>query len=274
MLMASWVNGIQSNTVSIQDRGFSFGDGLFETMRIYKQHIPLIDRHFKRLNSSLQKLDIFFNTNEVKRKCQKIANEHNDATLKVIITRGQTERGYGTPHNTRPNIAISLFDRSKELSASTQDGIKIYVCQTQLARQPLLAGLKHLNRLEQVLAKQEVDKKGCIEGVILDTNSNVVEGVMSNLFMVVDSKLITPSLLESGVKGVQRDFILDQAGTIGVESTEKLFPINALKNADEIFLCNSNYGIWPVVEFNDKGYQIGQITRKLQKIISKELFPQ
>ncbi|HYQ39977.1 MAG TPA: aminotransferase class IV, partial [Pseudomonas sp.] len=149
-----------------------------------------------------------------------------------------------------------------------QDGIRLYPCATRLAEQPLLAGLKHLNRLEQVLARAEWQDPAYAEGLMCDRSGRVIEGVFSNLFLVKDGELLTPALERCGVAGVMRAEILARATAAGIPWRIADLDYPELLAADEVLLCNSQYGIWPVVALEGRVWPVGQLTRKLQHLLA------
>ena len=132
----------------------------------------------------------------------------------------------------------------------------------------LLAGLKHLNRLEQVLARAEWQDTAYAEGLLCDTSGRVIEGVFSNLFLIKDGELITPDLSRCGVAGVMRAEILQQAQSLGISQTVRDVSYAELVAADEVFVCNSLYGIWPVCALATHDWPVGPLTRKLQGLVS------
>ena len=135
-----------------------------------------------------------------------------------------------------------------------------------MSEQPLLAGLKHLNRLEQVLARSEWHDPAYAEGLMRDTSGRVVEGVFSNLFLVQDGRLLTPDLQRSGVAGVMRAALLVEAARLAIPCHITDISLEQLQQADELFVCNSVYGVWPVRAFADLSWPVGPLTRKLQGI--------
>jgi 4-amino-4-deoxychorismate lyase len=138
------------------------------------------------------------------------------------------------------------------------------VCDLRLALQPRLAGIKHLNRLEQIMARAEWEEQ-YEEGLLLDYNGQLIEGTMSNLFLVRDRALYTPSLDSCGVAGVVRSVVLDLAVESGVRAARQALTLTDLEAAQEVFLCNSLIGIWPVVSVADQfDFTVGPLTQALQ----------
>jgi 4-amino-4-deoxychorismate lyase len=146
--------------------------------------------------------------------------------------------------------------------------VRLFPCTTRLAEQPILAGLKHLNRLEQVLARAEWQDLAFAEGLMRDTSGRVIEGVFSNLFIVDSARLMTPSLERCGVAGVMREEVLERARQVGVSTLVCDLSLEQLHRADEVFVCNSLYGIWPVRQLDASVWSVGPVTRKLQRLVN------
>jgi 4-amino-4-deoxychorismate lyase len=190
--------------------------------------------------------------------------------LKLIVTRGAAGRGYAPPHHVLPTRILSVHPWPHYPLSYWCQGITAHQCRIRLSRNRLLAGLKHLNRLEQVLAQHECQTHRCPEGLMLDTSGWVTEGTMSNLFLVTDGQLITPSLSHCGVEGVMREIIME------VIRSEQQVPLKvrairlaSLVTAEEIFFCNSLFGIWPVERFENRNYNVGPITQHLQRELTR-----
>lgn len=152
--------------------------------------------------------------------------------------------------------------------AYAEQGVHLFPCTTRLSEQPALAGLKHLNRLEQVLARAEWQDSAYAEGLMRDMTGRVVEGVFSNLFIVKAGELLTPSLERCGVAGVMREELLHRASQAGVKTQITDISMERLLGADEIFVCNSLYGVWPVRQFETSVWSVGPLTRKLQRLVA------
>ena len=185
----------------------------------------------------------------------------------VFLTRGDSLRGYaadpaGVARRILQGGALPAYP-----AAHADQGVVLFPCVTRLSEQPLLAGLKHLNRLEQVLARAEWQGAECAEGLMRDSSGRVIEGVYSNLFLVVDGGLVTADLSRCGVSGVMRAEILQQAQLLGLSVELRDVSFDELLDADEVFLCNSLYGIWPVRALQERHWSVGPLTRKLQAIV-------
>jgi len=266
------VNGEVNTTVSCQDRGLQFGDGLFETIAVLNGEIMHWSKHWQRLAAGCERLfipapDEAILVNEI----HSLLDNLQQQVIKLIVTRGVSERGYKFEDIKPTRIMIRSAWPEYNLQ-NAEEGIELYLCKTRLAHQPLLAGLKHLNRLENILARHEWQSDKFAEGLMCDLNGLVIEGTMSNIFVVKNGKLKTPNLSHCGVAGITRQRILEAAEkeNIAVEVCE--ISKDYLLEADEIFICNSLIGIWPVkkiaAHYFETGNGVNSMTRLLQQKIN------
>ncbi len=269
MPQACLVNGQSHTTIELADRGLQYGDGLFTTIAIQQGQALFWEAHMQRLQSGCQRLNLVPpNLSLLQHESQflldKLAQTSvNDAVLKILITRGQGGRGYCPPqrrHNTR---ILSLYPWPEYPLAYWHAGIETILCRTQLAINPSLAGIKHLNRLENVLASHECAQHNVAEGILCDSHGMPVCGTKSNLFLRCGENLITPALDHCGVAGVLRDVIIRLAGELGIKVMLGTVGRAQLLAANEVFLTNSIIGLWPVKKIDQTNYQVGALTRKL-----------
>jgi len=272
-LLNSIVNGKVISEISIQDRGFNYGDGLFETM-IMVNHQPVFwGEHYQRLLNGCTVLGIECPSakhlkNEIEQLCS-LNPTVATATIKLILTRGDSERGYQCAEGAKPNIIISLFSYPDYSADYWREGIKVKFCQTRLSYQKRLIGVKHLNRLEQVLARQEwADEYQ--EGLMADTNGNIIEGVMSNVFIVKGDVVQTPLINQAGVDGIIRNIVLKLCEAHGIMVAEDEISQEQVLDADEVFLTNSLIGLWPVKQVGNKVYKTGLKTKNIMKLLMDE----
>lgn len=270
-----FINGHPTEQLSVLDRGFQYGDGLFETLRIRNGQAQHWQRHMARLTNGCQRLDIAMPDVECMRReaeslCRTFLDENGDTqgVLKITITRGSGGRGYAVTDVHEPTRVLAVSSAPAPSAHHVTQGIKLRLCNMRLGDNPALAGIKHLNRLEQVLARAEWDDPDIAEGLLLDNNNNVVEGTMSNLFCVQTHEgkqpmLLTPALTRCGVRGVTRDRILEAASQLDIHYQEIDMQLGDLQQASEVFISNSLIGIWPVRQFQNQMYEVGPMTRKL-----------
>ncbi len=265
--MHSWVDGQPADSVPLKDRGLAYGDGLFETIAVRAGQPVLLDRHLQRLAEGCRRLALVADHGLIRSEVLAYAAALGDGVLKLILTRGDSLRGYGINPGAPVRRILQGNPPATYPLAHAVEGIRLFACATRLAEQPLLAGLKHLNRLEQVIARAEWQDAEHAEGLMLDVSGRVIEGVFSNLFLVRNGLLLTADLTRCGVAGVMRAEILAQAHTLGLPVAVADIDLEQLQQADEVFVCNSIYGIWPVRGCAGMSWPVGPLTRKLQGIV-------
>ncbi|MEM7027622.1 MAG: aminodeoxychorismate lyase [Pseudomonadota bacterium] len=261
------VNGVPAENISIDDRGLQYGDGVFETIALKDGQLFCLTEHLERLAISCVRLNIpFHDLSVLKNECETIIGGHEQAVLKIIITRGEGGRGYAPPANPSPNRIISIYPWPKYSIDNYEQGVSTIFCKTRYGINPGLAGIKHMNRLEQVMARAECTEAAVDEGIVLDTNDNVIEGTMTNLFLVAKGKLITPDLSQCGVFGVIRQKIIDHYPDVSVQTVTR----KQLLSAQEIFLCNSLVGVWPVTKIDEHDFRISTVSSEVTKLLKRQ----
>lgn len=250
------------------DRGLSFGDGLFETLRASDAQAPLRDWHWQRLCQGARRLVIVFDQRRLAGQLdQAVASSGKAAVIKLIVTRGSGGRGYRIDSNSPANCYCRRYPFVAPSIAQRRHGLTLGLCQLRLAAQPALAGIKHLNRLEQVLARREVDQAGWDEGLLLDQHGHPLELTAMNLFARIAGQWWTPALTEAGVAGVMRSWLLTQqiGDFVGHQVQVERRPLSQLRRADEVFACNSVAGILPVRKLGLWQWPVGRTTQLLQQ---------
>lgn len=268
MNVSCWINGEPGTRIEADDRGLQYGDGVFETLAVKDGRIVLLDFHLQRLMLGCERLRIPPPSPDVIRdELNSAARDRQRAVLKLIVTRGSGGRGYRPPLNVSPNRILSVHDWPAYPETWWEQGINARICATVLGGNRQLAGLKHLNRIEQVLARAEwTDAEGIQEGLMTDAGGAVIEGTMSNVFVRrAEGKWVTPALEMCGVAGVMRRYILERAAAAGVVVDIGRLTISDLQEAAEIFVCNSVIGVWPVRQLDNRSYRVGEMTRKFQQ---------
>ena len=265
------VNGEPGGVLSIHDRGLQFGDGVFETIAVQSGEPLCREAHFARLEAGCRHLSIACPDRDLlEHEALQLCRPHEAAVLKIVVTRGAGGRGYGLPEEVTPNRIMTVHERPVYPAAYYREGIPSCICTRRLAHQPDFAGIKHLNRLEQVLLRSEIAATSCPEGVALDPHGNVIEGSMSNLFMVKDGKLATPDLSRCGIEGVIRKSIIERNEAAGNETGIREIKPEELYEADEVFYCNSVIGIWPVRRIGNKVFNGIDTALEIMKKLTSE----
>jgi 4-amino-4-deoxychorismate lyase len=264
--MEPWVDGQPASSIGLANRGLAYGDGLFETIGVRRGRPSLLERHLARLAQGCRRLGLTFDEAVIHGELLGFAERLGDGVLKLILTRGDSPRGYATDPSANPRRILQGAPWPSYPEQHQREGIALFPCRTPLALQPALAGLKHLNRLEQVLARAEWQGADYAEGLMRDTEGRVIEGVFSNLFLVHEERLLTPDLRHCGVAGTLRAELLAQCAAAGQPVAVEDVPLACLAEATEVFMCNSLYGIWPVRRCGELNWPVGPRTRKLQQI--------
>lgn len=267
MALLTLVDGVLADTLPVSDRGLLYGDGVFETIRYQRQQLLLLPAHLTRLSQSCERLGIPVCMAEIGRYLELLIkhlgsadSELQEGVVKIIVTRGDGGRGYAPPHSAVSRSLLQFHPMPAGHADYFHHGIDCMWCSHPLSGNPALAGLKHLNRLDQVMASRELlaaqhEAAGSDlplqEGLMCDTQGNVIEGTRSNIFAVIAGQLCTPDLSDAGVSGVMRSALLDWYAGQGIAVVVRKISARELGLATELFICNSVIGIWPVNRLHD-----------------------
>ncbi len=267
------VNGVTEDRIKVSDRGLQYGDGLFETIAYRNGILEFLNAHLERLITDCKRLKISFKDTDLLRTelmtvCQSL---RANAVIKIIITRGSGGRGYSAGLNIEPSRIISSHTLPDYPDSYYQHGVSIRLCQHPISENRALAGIKHINRLDQVLARNEWHDTNIVEGLLFNNDGLLIEGTMSNIFIVKTGQLTTPKLDRSGVTGIMRAQVFKLCKILGITVNDAKVTRQDLLNADEIFICNSVMGILPVSQLVDmnKSYAVGTITKQLQNTLKE-----
>ncbi len=260
------VDGVARSQVDALDRGLHYGDGLFETLAVFAGEIRCWEDHWRRLAEGCRRLGFPCPKRDVlEREVRELGNVADRKVIKILLTRGSGPRGYRSPSRVVPRRILIASDWPDYPPRYAREGVRARLCQTRLGHNPTLAGLKHCNRLEQVLARQEWQDEA-EEGLMLDVDGNLVEGTMSNLFLARGRALVTPDLSRCGVAGVTRRRILDQAPGLGIPVEVSEITLERAREAEAMFLCNTLIGLWPVRSFAGREYPVSDLLPVLRAI--------
>ena len=275
----SLINGIASDYLTINDRSIHYGDGLFETILCNNNKLYYWSQHFHRLQASAEQLKIACPQEQVllddiarlleQDKAESGSKSEAACAIKIIVSRGSGERGYKFSKNTAASRFVLLSaletDYSSLLSQQLLSG-ELFICKQQVSINENLAGLKHLNRLENVLARNEWSdkaKNNFIDGLMLNANHHVIEGTMSNLFAIKDKQLFTPDLGLSGVNGIMREIIINLASKSNIKTSIINLTMDDLNNMDELFISNSLIAMKAVTKLGVSFYKDQQVTNMI-----------
>ena len=265
------VNGVNHPVLSATDRGLAYGDGVFRTLAVHDGTPDHWQRQYAKLAHDCEVLGIACPDERLLEREVRSACEPGDGyVVRITVTRGEGARGYRYAPASEPTRIVASAPAIQYPEAYREGGVKVRLCQIKLAHQPALAGVKHLNRLENVLARAEWSDADIAEGILCDGDGNVIGGTMTNLFIVLGGKLVTPELNRCGVAGVTRDRVLAIASRQGVACEVRVIASEELFSAEEIFLVNSLIGAWPVRAMEGRNWSAGAVTRSLQGWLARE----
>lgn len=265
------VNGLPGEQIRVFDRGLMYGDGVFRTLLIRAGRPLYWPSHYEKLHSDCAALGIACpKEDRLIQEMGCLSKAMPDCVLKIIVTRGEGARGYAVSDGVEPTRILMTSQIPQYPAGYFSEGVRVHLCSTRLAIQPRLAGIKHLNRLENVLARREWSDPGIAEGLLLDMEGNAIEGTMSNLFMLQGNTLYTPDLGRCGVAGVQRARIMALAGELGMAVRVDTLPLDRIRSAEEVVLCNSVIGIWQVRELAEKKWPAGNLAARLRKLLNDD----
>lgn len=267
------VNGQMTPFVSALDRGLSFGDGVFETCLVRAGNIPLWPFHRERLIRGCERLFISVNVVDVERWNRALlgaaGTSEQPKVLKVIVTRGEGGRGYGFTTDEQPTVICSLHDGPAQSSGAQA----LMVCKQTMSQSTMLAGIKHLNRLENVLLKAECQRAGYDDAVVCDSDGHVIETTHSNIFFGSGEQLYTPRLDRTGVEGVMRRMIIEElAPTLGVDVSIECISLKRLPMFDAAFSCNGIRGISEIRSIGDSEFSSSVLFSRLSTALSSSRY--
>lgn len=277
------INGEPGSRIEAADRGLQYGDGLFETVLVLGGRPRYWSLHLDRLTTDAARLGIPADPLLMEEEACRLLDslpgrppEARDGILKMILTRGCGGRGYRAPQPSSPARILQWHPLPLDLERQRVEGVAVTVCRHPLSINPVLAGIKHLNRLDQVMASSELEPPW-EEGVMCDTEGRLVEGTRSNVFLVEDGCLRTPTLARCGVAGILRGEVLRLARDRGLPAQVSDMPLQSLLQAQEVFVCNSVAGILPVrriaAQQQCRELSPGPLTRSLQGWLEEEQSP-
>lgn len=274
-MLSCLVNGYPGDVISVQDRGLAYGQGVFETLTLNGRDAADWSWHLQRLQNGAERLKIPFDTSlegQLKEDLAKLLDSvetlPEKTVLKIILTRGAGGRGYAVTQPLEVNRVLQLNPFPQWPADPAVNGIQVVLCDTRMAINPQLAGIKHLNRLEQVLARAEWQDSSISEGLVCDAEGYLVEGTMSNLFWRRGEVLYTPVLDNCGIDGIIRQRLLAYCQQEGILLQTGRYRPEVLLDADEVFMTNSVIGLWPVTSCDSASlsgqWPVGELSRRLQ----------
>lgn len=278
--MSDWFqDGAPASSIRLDDRAVQYGDGVFETIAIRNGRPRYWRLHMARLAEGCGRLSLVQpGTSMLERDLDRVlagtAIDTGFATAKIIVTAGAGPRGYARARGTPVSTIIGVFRNQPLDETRYANGVSVRLCETPVATQPRTAGVKTLNRLDQVLARAEWQDPAIFEGLMCDVDGRLVCGTMSNLFAVRDGHLATPLLSRAGVAGIMRRRIIDLLADKGIDCDERDMPKDELDDMHELFICNSQFGVLPVRRCGERGFAVGEVTRSVMSMLADEGVPE
>ncbi|UWS32037.1 aminodeoxychorismate lyase [Erwinia pyrifoliae] len=264
-----WVNGEARDTIEARDRAVQFGDGCFTTARVQQGRVQRLAAHLQRLQQGCERLRISgVDWMALEAEIIQAAVSCDDGVLKAILTRGSGGRGYSAQGCQKPGRIISLSAYPAHYHQLRQKGARLVLSSVRLGKNPQLAGIKHLNRLEQVLIRTELEQTGADEALVLDSDAMLVECCAANLFWRVGKQVFTPDLSSSGVNGIQRQRVMKRVVQLGYTLSEVRAGIDVLAAAEEVLITNALMPVLPVYQAECWHYASRQLFNLLNPIVN------
>lgn len=263
-MLAAWVDGAPAGAISLDDRGLHYGDGLFETIGASHGQARFLGAHLARLTHGCVALSIPApDAARLRSEVTRAAATAQHVIVKLIVTRGAAvERGYAFSGREVPRRIVCAYPWP-EGPAGDRAPARAAMAELRCAR-PVLAGIKHLNRLEQVLARQEARQRDLDEVILCSDAGFVTGGSMTNVFALIDGRLVTPHAAQCVVAGVVRGQLLGVAARLGIPTGEQSLTPQAMQSADALWLTNARVGLWPVATFGTRVFAAHEWTPRLQ----------
>jgi 4-amino-4-deoxychorismate lyase len=246
------VNGVAGGTIDPSDRGLLYGDGLFETIAVTSGRPRFLDWHLERMERGARALGFPPPDRPLLRSEVEGVATPAKSVVKLVLTRGCGERGYRPPTQPRPTRIVMSMPWPTGTERTAVAGLRLGWCRTRLSRNVALAGIKHLNRLEQVLARAEWDDEAMDEGLMQDDRGHVISATQANLFLRIDGAWVTPKLDECGVEGIMRRAFREWSAARGEPVAELRLAVDEVRAARSLALTNALIGARPVVSLGGR----------------------
>jgi len=265
--------GEPCDSISVDDRAAQYGDGLFETIAIRGGQARLWDYHTERLQTGCARLGLPVPTGQLLEDALFSALgagpvDPEYCVAKILVSAGTGPRGYRRAHAGEGTLLVGLAESAKLPEVMYREGVHVRVCDTRLAVQPLLAGIKTLNRLEQVLARNEWQDETVFEGLLLDTEDRLICGTMSNVFLIDGNSLVTPAITRCGISGVMRRHVLTTAEQADIKCNVRDIAADELSSCQGGFLTNSQFGVLPVNRCGDRSWEQDDLPLHLLHLVT------
>jgi 4-amino-4-deoxychorismate lyase len=265
--------GESLTSVPVDDRGLHYGDGLFETIAIRDRQPRLWEYHLDRLQTGSERLGLPVPSrdvleDELARALAATSLRQERCTVKLLLTAGTGPRGYARPSAMKPTLAIGVSASRPLPETLYREGASIRLCDTRLAIQPQLAGIKSLNRLEQVLARDEWQDESVFEGLLMDNDGRLICGTMSNVFLIDGNSLATPALTRCGVAGVMRRHVLSLLNESGLDYEARDIERGEIASCDGMLLANSQFAVLPIRRCEERSFRQNDLITQVLELVA------
>ena len=267
--LGTWVDGVEGNAVPADDRGLQYGDGVFETILVRHGVPRFLAMHRERMRRGLTQLGIqFLAANELEAEITRVTAQAPPlAILKIIVTRGTARRGYAPQAQAVARRIVSLWPTTPPPADVIANGAVLNIARLRLPQPSPFAGLKHLNRLESVMAAADAPVGAGFEALMLDTSERLVSVTAGNVFLVKDGALLTPRVDRVGVNGIMRQVVLREAASLGIPAREQDLAMDDVASADAMFITNARIGVVPVQRVREHVIGMSEIAQRLRESI-------
>jgi len=255
--------------ISINDRGFKYGDGVFETFSFYNQKIYQPAAHFSRLMESLKSTKIQYDISNIESITLDLIKRNNltDGLGRISITRGEGGRGYLPAENCKPSIIMEVMNRPNMKITIADLWLSSY---EKIPPRALPVHAKMMQGMNSTLAKMEANENGCFDALLLGSEGQICETSSGNIFWIKGEKLYTPSLDSGILAGTTRDIIIKLSP---FEVVEGRYNLQDLSQADEAFITNVAIKILPIANLKPSGknYTIGSKTEQIRELLEQNI---
>jgi 4-amino-4-deoxychorismate lyase len=270
-VLARWVDGVPTDVLPADDRGLQYGDGLFETLLIRGGKPRFLEAHLARLSLGCTRLAIPFAAQRELRSeiADACAQAPALAVLKIVVTRGSAlRRGYVPDGRETPRRVVTLWE-AVPLPESLRDGVSMVVASARLGDNPLLAGIKHLSRIENVMAAEQARAAGAFDALLTGADGRLISGAMTNLFVLRGGVLQTPPVDRAGVAGIMRGIVLRECASLDIAIAEHHLTPADLHSADEAFITNARIGVVPVRRVGEHLIHMNDVTQRIARHVEE-----
>jgi len=265
--MTTLVDGQPCAVVPADDRAFLYGESLFETVAFRDRQAPLWPRHMTRLARGCRALALNMpRPEQLLAECRKILPASGPAIVRITISAGSGGRGYWPATEPRERRIVQCRAWPTDIHRQRRCGLRLRISSHRLESGQVAAGLKHGNRLVQVMAARECARSGHDEAVLLDAAGCIVEAISSNLLLVMDDQLFTHP--EPAVSGVGLGWLIDQAG---IDIRRQALAVEDLVRCSEVLVINSVAGVRAAIGVDDDRFTPGPMGRHLQALWNEQL---